>query len=103
MPLDQVSPSVSSAATLADVIATIYANIEIQSRRREELISAIRTCATVLGREPQHIAADPGALRRRMREIGPTVAGLSPGRWRNVRSLVMAALAVAGIAVERLR
>jgi integrase len=55
----------------------------------------VRTVARLLGAPPEDIEADPAKLRRRLEAIAPAAAGLSRGRWNNVRSLVGKALALA--------
>jgi hypothetical protein len=89
--------------TLADVIITINADQRMEPSRRHECSSALRSLCRVLGKDPSFVIADPAALRRRMKELGPTVAGYSRGRWRNIKSLAMKALAAAGIEVTPAR
>jgi hypothetical protein len=84
----------ASRATLADVILLI-SRADFPDRRKEELRSAVRTVARLLGSEPAAIAADPAALRRRLETIAPEAHGISRGRWANVRSLLGKALAMA--------
>jgi len=84
--------------TLADLLATIGADKSIANRRRQEMCSAIRTIAKCLGRRPEELLAHPGAIRERLRLFTPAMAGLAPRRWRNVLSLVRAALKHAGLA-----
>jgi hypothetical protein len=84
----------ASRATLADVISLI-SRADFPHRRKEELRSAVRTVARLLGIEPAAIAADPAALRRRLETTAPEAHGMSRGRWANVRSLLGKALAMA--------
>src|SRR6516225_12378806 len=84
----------ASRATLADVILMI-SQADLPGRRKEELRSAVRTVARLLGTEPAAIASDPAALRRRLETIAPEAHGISRGRWTNVRSLLGKALAMA--------
>ena len=89
-----MSMTPTSRATLADVILLI-SRADFRDRRKEELRSAVRTVARLLGTEPAAIAADPAALRRRLQTIAPEAHGISRGRWTNVRSLLGKALAMA--------
>jgi hypothetical protein len=89
--------------TLADVIITIDTDERMEPRLRHECSSALRSLCRVLGKAPSFVIADPAALRRRMKELGPTVAGYSGGRWRNIKSLALKALVGAGIEVTPAR
>ena len=81
----------SRAQTLADVLAAVDA-AGLAERRRQDMASAVRTVARLLGRAPEGIPADPRALGLRLKTVAPLAAGLSPGRWNNIRSLLRAAL-----------
>ncbi|WP_460452502.1 hypothetical protein [Alsobacter sp. SYSU BS001988] len=87
------TPPLSRSPTLADVIAAVAAS-ELPVRRRQDMVSAVRTVCRLLGREPDSVAADPRALALRLKAIAPQAAGLSPARWNNVRSLIRASLAL---------
>lgn len=89
-----MSMTPESRATLAEVIMLISQE-DLPGRRKEELRSAVRTVARLLGTEPAAIDADPAALRRRLETIAPEAHGMSRGRWANVRSLLGKALAMA--------
>jgi integrase len=52
---------------------------------------------------PVDIPADPEALRRRLSPLTPAAAGMTKSRWRNVRALLTAALALTGAKVLRER
>ncbi len=84
--------------TLADLLAKIGADENIANRRRQDLCSALRTLAKALGRRPEEVPAHPGAIRERLKGFSPAMAALAPRRWRNVLSLVRAALEHAGLA-----
>jgi integrase len=90
-------PPPSRAMTLADVLAAIEADRSCPRRLRQDRASAIRTLARALGRRPQEIPAQPRILQRRIKDVGPAMAGLTPGRWRNVLSLVRGALKQVGV------
>ena len=83
----------ASRASLADVIVLV-SQADLPDRRKEELRSAVRTVARLLATEPAAIAADPAALRRRLETIAPEAHGITRGRWANVRSLLVKALAM---------
>ena len=78
--------------TLADVLARLE-TADLGPAQRADQASAVRTVARLLGAPPAEIAADPARLRRRLEGISPEAAGLSRGRWANVRSLLGKALA----------
>ncbi|MCP8937345.1 site-specific integrase [Alsobacter sp. SYSU M60028] len=83
------SPSRATLQTVLDALAAA----DLPSRRRQDMASAVRTVAKVLGRAPAELAADPPALRRRLETVAPAANGMCPQRWKNVRSLLNAALA----------
>jgi hypothetical protein len=87
--------------TLADVLARISV-MDIAEKKRTELISALRTVGRVLNRPLDQIAADSKSLRRRLNEISPETAGVSPGRWANIRSLLRKALVLANFGASRM-
>jgi len=90
-----MSPTMPSRATptLANAVAATAANGTLSPRQRHDRMSAIRTVARVIGRDPTDIPAEPRLLARRLAEIGPAAHGLSPARWANIRSLVRAVVA----------
>src|SRR5258708_5321535 len=84
------------APTIADVIARVAARTDLPKPPRDSLCSALRRACAILGEEPASVSADPGALRSRLRALGPVIVGLSPGGWRNIRSLASRALKEGG-------
>lgn len=85
-----------TAATLEGIIGTIEERNDISLRRRREMTSAVRVMGRLLGQPLSDIPADPLVLRPRIAQITAVSAGLSPDRWRNVKSLFNGALTVAG-------
>jgi hypothetical protein len=83
----------ASVPSLADLLATVKAR-DLPERKRQELASAIRTAAGALGRSPDNIPADGRLLASRLKEVAPAAAGISAGRWTNVRSLLRTSLAI---------
>lgn len=73
----------------------MISNAEISDRQKQDLRSAVKTVAKLIGADPPAIAADPVSLRRRLEEIAPAAHGISRGRWNNIRSLLGKALALA--------
>lgn len=84
-----------SRATLQDVLNAINGAENITDKRKQDMRSAVRLAAKVIGAEPQMITADPRDIGRRFDEASPISMGLSAGRWRNSKSLLRAALALA--------
>lgn len=81
-----------SRATLQDVLSAIDSAHDLSGKRKQDLRSAVRLAAKVLGAEPQLIAADPRAIGRRLDGISHLSLGVSAGRWANSRSLLRSAL-----------
>ena len=86
------------APTLATVLAALE-SAEPDARRRGEMASGIRTICRVLGYSPHELPADTALLGRLIRKAMPAAAGVSPSRWANARSLLLAALKRAGLAI----
>jgi integrase len=86
-------------ATLGDVLDVLQGRDDLQPWLRRDLCSAIRTLCRALGQVPADVPAEPDALRRRMKDLSAPALGISRGSWRNAKSLVSKALAVAGIAM----
>ena len=81
-----------SRATLQDVLSAIDGAHDLTGKRKQDLRSAVRLAAKVLGAEPQLIAADPRGIGRRLDGISHLSLGVSAGRWANSRSLLRSAL-----------
>jgi integrase len=88
----------SGHPTLAVVIARIAADETLTPQQRQDMTSALRTLAAALGRQPEELPAHPGDLSARLKGVSPAMAGVSTGRWRNVKSLVRQALKLTGLA-----
>jgi hypothetical protein len=86
-------------ATLGEVIDLIQGWSDLQPWLRRDLCSAIRTLCRALGQIPADVPADAAILRRRMKDVSAPAVGLSRGSWRNTKSLVSKALALAGITI----
>ena len=70
------------------------------SQRRQDLQSAVRQVARLLGGLPADVPADPEALKRGLNILTPAAAGMTKSRWRNVRALLTAALDLTGAKVR---
>src|SRR4249920_2278800 len=79
--------------SLANVLDAI-SSVDLPTRRRQEMASALRTVARALGIPLASIPADPRRLSERLRQVSPRAIGISPGRWNNIRSHVRAGLAL---------
>ena len=93
----------SRATTLADVISHLQQRHALPQQRRHDLTSAVRTVARLLGQPDSDIEANPAAIRQRLVPFTAASAGMSQGRWKNLRSLFTAALNLAGVQVVRRR
>jgi integrase len=97
------SVSLASPANLAEVTERILSLEGLQRQRRDDLMSAVRRIARLLGGHPADIPANPEALRRRLNVMTPASAGMTKRRWANVRALLTAALDLTGAKVVRRR
>lgn len=84
----------AAGPTLAEVLAAVAVATDLTKPERQDMMSAVRTAARMLGRPPEQIPADPSLLGRRLAEISPLAHGISKGRWANVRSLLLKSLAL---------
>ncbi len=80
-----------SRQTLADVISAVLQANLTDGQRRDQ-VSAVRTVSRLLGAPPEAIPVDVQRLRKRLQELSPGAAGVSAGRWANIRSLFGRAL-----------
>jgi integrase len=85
------------------VISHLQAQHELPRQRRHDLTSAVRSVARLLGQPTSDIEANPAAIRQRLVPFTAASAGMSQGRWKNLRSLFTAALSLAGVTVVRRR
>ncbi len=94
--MTQVPPS---RATLADVLAAVQ-TAPMAERRRQDMASAVRAVARVLGRSLAAIPADLRGLNARLKHASPKAIGLTASRWNNARSLLRSALVLIGPMME---
>jgi integrase len=87
----------SPELTLAAVLDGVLADESLTPARRASIASALRSLAKLLDVRLETIPAHPRFLRKRMAKVSFAAAGMSKGRWFNVRSLVRAALEHAGV------
>jgi integrase len=80
--------------TLLDLISLIN-NKDLKKATKQDMTSAVRMIARVIGADLAEIHIDIGILRRRLDLVSPEAMGISPRRWANVRSLLNKALALA--------
>ena len=78
--------------TLADLIQALDGNDRLSKTRRRDLISAVKTTARLLNRNPPEIPAEAKGLRERLARIHPTQANMTGKRLANVKSDLAAAL-----------
>ena len=82
--------------TFADVIAFLYQDSSVPESRRRYELSALRSMARLLGKEPADIPANTAWLRQRLKQFHPRQAGISNKRFANIKSAVVSALRRAG-------
>jgi integrase len=83
--------------TCADVIEHIGNRTDIPPRRRQDLTSAVRRVCRLRHRNPGDVLADVDNLRRELAQMSCASSGLSPGSYRNLKSLFGKALIAAGV------
>jgi integrase len=79
--------------TLADVLVRISQE-NLPPKAKADMSSAVRKVAAIVGADPGLIPVDAANLRRRLEGVSHQVAGVSPGRWNNIRSLFGKAIAM---------
>ena len=84
-----------SRATLADLLAAV-ATAPMTARRRQDMTSAVRKVAKLIGRDAAEVPADLRTLNANLNKVSPMAVGISTARWNNVRSLLRSALALIG-------
>ena len=91
-------PAVPAAVlTIADVIAIVTAHPDLESTRRADLASGLRTMCRALNIEPESLVANVRDISRRLAKVSPASIGVTHRRWSNVWKLVLAALRLAGV------
>ena len=90
----------TAPTTLADVLSHLATDPTLSPTRRRDLRSAVRGMGRILGVSLDAIPASPRVIRQRLKGLEPAQAGLSPKRFANIKSDVLAALRVVG-AVDR--
>jgi hypothetical protein len=93
--------SLAPPENLAEAMERILSLEGLHRQRRDDLLSALRQVARLLGGLPADIPANPEALRRRLNVMTPASAGMTKQRWANVRALLTAALDLTGAKVVR--
>lgn len=88
----QCDSSIGSPLTLADVLTALPNVSSITPAQQQEMASAVRTIARLLGEDPTQIPANRRALTRRMASIAPVIHGITKPSWSNIRSRLNAAL-----------
>jgi integrase len=83
--------------TLADVLRRLEADESLDPQRRREMQSAVRTVSRALGADHGLIPVEPRYLRPKLAKLTPAMAGVSPARWSNAKSLLLKALKHAGL------
>ena len=88
-----------SLSTLQEVIDALALREDLSAQRRLDLRSSLRTFSKALGKTPNQVPADIGALNSQIAGLTAQVVGLSAPRWANVKSGLTAALTLTGAKV----
>ena len=86
------SPEASKPFSMADLVSFLETAPNLEPKRRRDLKSAVRRLCDLVGRDPEHVAADVQALRGAIRTLHPAQAGLSAKTVANIKANVLAAL-----------
>lgn len=81
-----LTPDAAASASLADLMRRVTDDPALTPIQRRDLLSALRAFARGVGQPADAITTDVASLRRLIGRAQPATAGLSPARWRNVRS-----------------
>ncbi len=91
--------SLVSPTTLQGVIDALALRSDLTDQRRLDLRSSLRTFAKVMGKTPDQVPADIGALNSQIAGLTAQMVGLSAPRWANVKSGLTKALSLTGAKV----
>ena len=91
--------SLVSPTTLQEVIDALGVRSDLSDQRRLDLRSSLRTFAKVMGKSPDQLPADIGALNSQIAGLTAQMVGLSARRWANVKSGLTTALSLTGAKV----
>ena len=83
--------------TLADLDILLRTMPEIEARDRQDMVSALATLARAASKPLCALPVQADALRPILKGLPAAMAGVSEGRWRNVRSLLSRALNLAQV------
>jgi integrase len=87
----------TSPTTLAELRERILSDLDLPEKRQRDIASALANLAKAMGRPLDTLSTDPVSLRALMANRSPKQMGFEPGRWRNIRSLLNAAMARCGL------
>jgi integrase len=92
-----VTPPAAAAVTLRNVLDALDRNPDLPVTRKRDLKSALNTYAKVAGNQPATIALDLAKIRETLDGTVPLQSKVSRKRWANLRSDLVAAIAVSGL------
>ena len=95
-PVEAVT-SATAVVTIGDVLRRLDTDLGLDERRRQEMSSALRAVCRALGADPGLVPAEPRQLRPLLAKVTPAAAGVSAGRWSNIKSLTLKALKRVGL------
>ena len=87
----------SPIQSLADLEVFLRA-ADLPTRSRQDMLAALTTLERAAGKPLSTLPAEAKQLRHALSRLSPAMAGVSDGRWRNVRSLLRRALVLARVA-----
>src|SRR5262245_10463456 len=90
---------IGKVETLADLL-TLIERAGVAGTRQRDMVSAIRRICEMAAATPASVRAEPPVLRNLLSRIHPTAHGVSAKSYSNLRSLLTAALRLAGIITE---
>jgi integrase len=85
-----------TVTTLADVLARVD-EAGLTGTRRRDMVSAISRLCEMAGTTPASVRAEPSVLKDMLSRIRPAIHGVSAKSYSNLKSLLGAALQLAGI------
>ena len=88
--------AMSLPGTLASVLHDLPEFKELSPQARQNMCSAVRRFCQVIERSPENVPANPKILETLFERAAPGTLGLSPTRWRNIKSDVRRAVKLLG-------